>query len=59
VTGAAVVGVIRAGSLAANPDAGFRFEAQDQVAIIGTEDARRRFAELAASSRLEAAPSTE
>jgi CPA2 family monovalent cation:H+ antiporter-2 len=49
-TGAAVVGIIRAGSLAANPDAAFRFEAHDQVAIIGTEEARRRFAELASPS---------
>jgi len=53
-SGAAVVGIIRAGSLTANPDADFRFEALDQVAIIGTEEARRRFAELASPSRSEA-----
>ncbi len=42
-TGASVVGVIRGEQLLGNPDAGFRFEADDLVAIIGTDGARRAF----------------
>ena len=42
-TGASIVGVIRGEQLVANPDAAFRFEAGDLVAIIGTDEARRAF----------------
>ena len=45
-TGAAVVGVIREDRLVANPDANFCFAAGDRIAIIGTDDARRRFGEV-------------
>ncbi len=48
-TGASVVGVIRDDGLIANPDAQFRFEADDLVAIIGTNEARRSFEARAAS----------
>lgn len=48
-TGAAVVGILRLGKLTANPAADFRFEAQDLVAIIGTEEARQAFVALASS----------
>jgi CPA2 family monovalent cation:H+ antiporter-2 len=47
ITGAAVVGVIRQEELTANPGATFRFAADDLVAIIGTEEARRAFRDLA------------
>jgi len=46
-TGTAVVGVIRDGALQANPDAQFRFQACDRVAIIGTDQARQAFKEMA------------
>ena len=39
-TGASVVGVIRKETLVANPDAAFRLQAGDLVAIIGTDAAR-------------------
>ena len=42
-TGASVVGVIRNEKLFANPGPDFVFEAGDQVAIIGTQDARGSF----------------
>jgi len=41
--GASVVGVIRGEKLIANPDAKFCFQADDLVAIIGTDEARRSF----------------
>ena len=47
-TGASVVGVIRAGHLEANPDADFRFQDDDLVAIMGTDEARRAFQAMAA-----------
>jgi len=46
--GASVVGVIRDGKLLPNPDAKFRFQVNDLVAIIGTEEARRSFQAMAA-----------
>jgi len=46
--GASVVGVIRAEKLIANPDAAFRFQVNDLVAIIGTEEARKSFQAMAA-----------
>jgi CPA2 family monovalent cation:H+ antiporter-2 len=42
-TGSSIVGVIRGERLVANPDAAFRFEVGDLVAIIGTDEARRAF----------------
>ncbi|MBN2494526.1 MAG: cation:proton antiporter [Deltaproteobacteria bacterium] len=45
-TGASVVGVIRAEKLVASPDAHFRFQADDLVAIIGTSEAIRSFQEI-------------
>jgi CPA2 family monovalent cation:H+ antiporter-2 len=50
-TGASVVGVIRGDALTPNPDAGFRFEIDDLVAIIGAEKARRAFRRLAEAPR--------
>ncbi len=47
-TGASVVGVIRDGRLEANPDADFRFQGGDLVAIMGTDEARRAFQEMTA-----------
>jgi len=46
-TGALVVGVIRGSELKVNPGAGFVLAAGDQVAIIGTEEARKAFVALA------------
>lgn len=45
--GASVVGVIRDEKLIANPDAKFRFQVDDMVAIIGTEETRRSFQAMA------------
>ncbi|MCU0694380.1 MAG: hypothetical protein MUF54_23580 [Polyangiaceae bacterium] len=42
-TGSSIVGVIRGERLVANPDAAFRFDVGDLVAIIGTDEARRAF----------------
>ncbi len=42
-TGASIVGIVRDEALIANPDATLRLEANDLVAIIGTDDARRAF----------------
>ncbi len=42
-TGASVVGVIRGDRLEANPDAQLRFQRDDLVAIMGTEEARQAF----------------
>ena len=42
-TGASVVGIIRAGQLIPNPEVGFRFQATDLVAIIGSAEARESF----------------
>jgi CPA2 family monovalent cation:H+ antiporter-2 len=44
--GASVVGVIRNDKLIVNPDAMFRFQANDMVAIIGTNEARETFAAM-------------
>ncbi len=49
-TGASVVGVIRDDSLVANPDAQFRFQANDLVAIIGVDEARQTFQAMAAAA---------
>jgi CPA2 family monovalent cation:H+ antiporter-2 len=46
-TGASVVGVLRDGKLAVNPNSDFRFRCDDLVAIIGAKAARRAFQELA------------
>jgi CPA2 family monovalent cation:H+ antiporter-2 len=46
-TGTSVVGVIRNGKLETNPDAHFRFQPNDLVAIIGTDQARLAFQEMA------------
>ena len=46
MTGASVVGVIRAGKLEPNPDSKFRFQSDDLVAIIGTDRARQAFQKL-------------
>jgi CPA2 family monovalent cation:H+ antiporter-2 len=54
-TGTSVVGVIRTGTLEANPPPDFRFAGGDLVAIIGTDAARQAFLELAAPSGLVAA----
>ncbi|PIW00266.1 MAG: portal protein, partial [Deltaproteobacteria bacterium CG17_big_fil_post_rev_8_21_14_2_50_63_7] len=43
---ATVVGVIRDEQLVANPDAEFRFQAHDLVAILGTDEARQSFQAL-------------
>lgn len=51
-TGASVVGVLRGDDLKANPDAHLRFQPGDLVAIIGTEEARRAFQEMAAPARV-------
>lgn len=42
-TGASVVGIIRAGSLVANPDGQSRFERGDLVGVLGTRDQIARF----------------
>ncbi len=47
VTGASIVGVIRGDALEPNPDADFRFRPGDLVAIIGTQEARVAFQEMA------------
>ncbi|MBW2734032.1 MAG: cation:proton antiporter [Deltaproteobacteria bacterium] len=47
-TGTSVVGVIRGEELVTNPNAEFRFQVHDLVAIIGTEQARLSFQALAA-----------
>ncbi|MFH2010076.1 MAG: cation:proton antiporter [bacterium] len=46
--GASVVGVIRDDMLTANPDAQFRFQVNDLVAIIGTDEARKAFLAMSA-----------
>jgi CPA2 family monovalent cation:H+ antiporter-2 len=43
MSGASVVGVIRGDKLEPNPDAGFRFQLNDLVAIIGSDAARETF----------------
>jgi CPA2 family monovalent cation:H+ antiporter-2 len=43
MTGASVVGVIREHKLLPNPEVGFRFQAGDAVAIIGSPEARECF----------------
>jgi hypothetical protein len=40
--------VLRGDQLESNPDAGFRFQAGDRVAVIGTDEARTRFGVAAA-----------
>ena len=49
-TGASVVGVVRSGSLTANPDGRVRLEAGDLVAVLGARDQIGRF-EKASQSR--------
>lgn len=46
-TGATVVGVLRDNDITVNPDAAFRIEAGDNIAVIGEDDAVARFADLA------------
>lgn len=48
-TGASVVGVLRDGDLRANPDAAFRLEAEDLLAVIGTHRTRNAVQRAAAS----------
>ena len=47
-TGASVVGAVRSGHFEANPDAQWRFQRDDLVAIIGTDQARNAFRAMAA-----------
>lgn len=50
LTGVSVVAVIRKQKLIPNPDADFRFELGDQVAIIGSTEARCKFRGYSATS---------
>jgi CPA2 family monovalent cation:H+ antiporter-2 len=54
-TGASVVGVIRDKQLVPNPDVGFRFQVDDQVAIIGSAEARDLFRTAVALQQVETA----
>ena len=49
-TGASVVAVIRQDSLTPNPEATFRLEVDDMVAVIGSDTARENFRRLAESA---------
>ena len=46
ITASSVVGVIRVDVLEPNPDANFRFQANDRTAIIGTDSSRETFFQL-------------
>lgn len=46
-TGASVVGVMRAGELYPNPDAGYRFDAGDMVAVMGNTEQLEAFQAMA------------
>ena len=46
ITASSVVGVIRNDVLEPNPDANFRFQANDRAAIIGTDSSRETFFQL-------------
>ena len=46
ITASSVVGVIRDDVLEPNPDANFRFQANDRAAIIGTDSSRETFFQL-------------
>jgi CPA2 family monovalent cation:H+ antiporter-2 len=48
-TGASIVGVVRDGRLVPNPDAGFVLEGNDMVAIIGSDENRKAFCNLAST----------
>ena len=50
-TDTSIVGVIRKEKLEPNPDANFRFEANDRVAIIGIDSARETFFQLTCPSK--------
>ncbi len=50
-TDTSIVGVIREEKLEPNPDANFRFEANDRVAIIGIDSARESFFQLTCPSK--------
>ena len=50
-TDTSVVGVIRNDKLVPNPDANFRFEANDRAAIIGIDSARETFFQLTCMSQ--------
>ena len=50
-TDTSIVGVIRKEKLEPNPDASFRFEANDRVAIIGIDSARESFFQLTCPSK--------
>jgi len=45
-TGSSVVGVIRGDKLVPNPDSAFRFNHNDLIAIIGTDEAREAFKKM-------------
>lgn len=49
-TGASIVGIMRSGSFVPNPEAGFRIEAGDMVAIIGTSTQRNCFVRIIAGN---------
>ncbi len=50
-TDTSIVGVIRDDILEPNPDANFRFEENDRVAIIGIDSARETFFQLTCPSK--------
>ena len=49
-TNTSVVGIIRNDKLEPNPDADFRFEANDRAAVIGTDSSRETFYQLTCTS---------
>ena len=51
ITASSVVGVIRDDVLEPNPDANFRFQANDHAAIIGTDSSRETFFQLTRPSK--------
>ncbi len=51
ITASSVVGVIRDDVLEPNPDANFRFQANDRAAIIGTDSSRETFFQLTRPSK--------
>jgi CPA2 family monovalent cation:H+ antiporter-2 len=50
-TGTSVVGVIRDNKLVANPDAQFRFQQNDLVAVIGTDEACQAFLAMSMAAK--------
>jgi CPA2 family monovalent cation:H+ antiporter-2 len=55
VTGVSIVGVMRGGELQPNPDAAFRFQVGDLVAVIGTHEARAAFHDMTRADETAAA----